>query len=694
MVNFLAIDLGTTKISAALLTNGKAQAIELGNGTEMPSAIYINNDIIRFGKDAMKLGKTDPENLYEGLKCLIGRSFTTSEFRELKKQVPYPIQRDKNGRCILMVRQNSKRVPKSPTDLVAMLIRHIVDIARKRGYKFDGIVLGYPPSFKEPQIREICAAAALANVDHVDLVSEPSAACLFSGISPLLNKGNTLIIDCGGGTTDFSVVNTDNGEFEVVYTYGIPELGGVDFTTAIVNRVLEDLRDRQVEPSLMSEREKRELREVAEDFKTGISSGEKTKDLEFSVNRKEVSVYFTEMGVKVACHGLLRECAKALNHVLDDMKTKNITIDRVVLAGGGLLLPCLEDKLCGILKNKNTVRSRPDAVVCGIVYAARRVADKHVPGDMCLLSSLDPDTPVPETPVPETPVPDENGFPVLSPDLCFSRYSVHMQESPAADDEETSDAALCRSQYPISQQAAPDEVMLNKNNFSIKEKRAYNIYVKQLPINEKDLHEIMSKDKPLPFTAEHFTLVINTPNIRVILYEGLKPESKKCTAIRQITLKCDEKHEKMIEEKKELKRRKYPRMDLYVTADRKGLLSFVAKWQDNNEELEIISDCPVPSNYRQLSQKHLNAPAEQNESPVPNPQPGNAANSVAVGRRPQGGERVLPTPILDSFSMPSPSLPIDLPDVPTWNAALPRGKEDREACLSSLVCSKPHFSHF
>lgn len=663
MVNFLAIDFGTTKIAAALINNGRADVVELDNGNEMPTAIYINGDTIRYGRAALIEGKRDPENLYVGLKGIVGRSFTEAEFNTLKSRVQYYIRRCSNGRCILLVKKGTGRVEKSPTDLVAMILKHVLEVVRKRGFEVDGIMVGYPPSFKEPQIREICAAAARTGVDHVDMVAETSAACLFSGISPLMTPGNTLVIDCGGGTIDFSVINTDNGEFDVMYTYGLPELGGVDFTTAIESKLIEDLKLQNVDVLGFSKRDRFRLRESIEDTKINLKAHPTGQYVYYPSEDGDGNFYITESFVQAACHHLLKQCDNALKRVLEEMKKNNAVVDRVVLSGGGMNLRCLSERLCGILRVENTTMNYEESVVRGIAYAAQRVAPKHVPGDDCLLTSLDPQTPEPslylsevsaDTPVPESPFPDtvipESPFPVLPP-------TVPPVEQPAEDSdsafEESPTAALWVSQHPIRPQAEPDERMLNDHRFAIKEKRAYNIYTKTKMKLCCDLKLLIDKQKELPFTAVPFPFKAGSSGIKLTLYEGLEPVSSKCTAIRQVVFECDARHERLIRQVNEAGGRDYPTLTIYVTADRKGLLSFKAVWKDTKETLKIVADRPVSPDYRQVSQRRLNGSAEQSESQSSTPRAESVAlPEVAVERRAVGMERVLPTPVVQSFDQP------------------------------------------
>lgn len=660
MVNFLAIDFGTTKIAAALINNGRADVVELDNGNEMPTAIYINGDTIRYGRAAMIEGKRDPENLYVGLKGIVGRSFTEAEFSTLKKRVQYNIRRCRNGRCILLVKKGTGRVEKSPTDLVAMILKHVLEVVKKRGFEVDGIMVGYPPSFKEPQIREICAATARTGVEHVDMVAETSAACLFSGISPLMTPGNTLVIDCGGGTIDFSVINTDKGGFDVMYTYGLPELGGVDFTTAIENKLIEDLKLQNVDVLSFSKRDRFRLRESIEETKVNLKAHPTGQCVYYPSEDSDGNFYITESFVQAACHRLLKQCENALKKVLDEMKKNNAVVDRVVLSGGGMNLRCLSERLCGILQVENTTMNYEQSVVRGIAYAAQRVAPKHVPGDDCLLTSLDPqtpesslylpevstNTPIPESPFPDTPIP-ESPFPFLPPTM----------PQPAEDSdssfEESPTAALWVSQHPVRPQAEPDEEMLNDSRFTIKEKRAYNIYTKTNMKLCCDLKLLIDKQKELPFTAVPYPFKAGSSGIKLTLYEGLEPVSSKCTAIRQVVFECDAQHERLIRQVKEAGGRDYPKLTVYVTADRKSLLSFKAMWEDTKETLKIVADRPVPPDYRQASQRRLNGSAEQSESQASTPRAESAAiPEVTVERRALGMERVLPTPVVQSFDQP------------------------------------------
>ena len=363
-----------------MLINGVDQSIELGDGGEMPCAIYINNEVTLFGRAAMAKAVNDPGNLYTGLMNIAGKRFTDDEMEELKNNVRYHVCGDESGRCVLLVRKNSNQVPTSPTELIAMIMSHVVDTVRMKGYTMDSIMVSYPLQCGAAQVGEILTAAKRTGVDHVDIVSEASIACLHNSISPYRSDCCALVINSGRRTTDFSVISTHDGVFDVLLTYGLPDLGGEDFTTAIGNKAMEDLKMRGVDVSRFSERKRRDFWQAVETIKVGFSSDPEVKDLCFSGDGEESPYSISEASVKVACHNLLKRCEDALRHVLEEVKKNNVTITHVVLSGGGMNLRCLSERLCSLLKARIASTNDRDVVVCGAAFAAvwtqNRVADR------------------------------------------------------------------------------------------------------------------------------------------------------------------------------------------------------------------------------------------------------------------------------------------------------------------------------
>ena len=685
MVHFLPVDYGTTKVSVSRLYNGHAEVMQLNGDDEMPSAIYIRDDIVLYGKKACLAGVKDPVNLFTGLKTLVGKTFKDEEFEELKSRVRFRVDRDKDNKCVVLVQQNGGIVPKYPVELISMLLSHVIDVVKSEHHiPVDGVIMSYPPSFLETQIRELYDALTIERINHVDLVAETTAGCYFSGIIPTEEHRIVLVIDCGGGTTDFSIIDVGDDVYDVKYTYGLPAIGGENFTAALEKKVYNDLRLGGTDVSSFSLRKQNELHNMLEEIKRSFSSSTSSKEFYYADDDSTAPYTVTATGLKVACRELVNACCEALNYVLEEAKKNQWAISACVFAGGGLELGCLRERFCRILNLNSIHQTCKEAVVCGLVHAARKVAESHHDGDRCStrggggaraqnrsLHEVDfslPDLAAIPEPSMEPYMHDvESMLDAVHPSMAFHAVAG------AADEAWTQPEENVFPPPPTIPIIRPDDELLLNNAYAIKEKRAYNVYLKVKRGVNGDLKMVVSKKESLPFDGRQCELLVSkNSDIHYYLYEGVKPKSSQCNLVRDIMYARDEKHPST----------ENARILYRASVDKNGFISFVTWWKDTGEELKVVHDRRITKSSRKKqarveenaatptsrgasartddSSEEAASDGNPGEAAVSNDRPsGQGIHTPSIATRRNGARRVfrpIPQPIANSVYYEEPDL--------------------------------------
>jgi len=164
------------------------------------------------------------------VKRLIGRNFKDQEVQRDSKFVPYEVI-SKAGKPYVNVQmpgETNKRAV-SPEEVSAMILSKMKQIAESYiGQEVKHAVITVPAYFNDAQRQATKDAGAIAGLDVLRIINEPSAAAIAYGLDKKDEK-NILVFDLGGGTFDVSLLTYDNGVFEVLSTAGDTHLGGEDF---------------------------------------------------------------------------------------------------------------------------------------------------------------------------------------------------------------------------------------------------------------------------------------------------------------------------------------------------------------------------------------------------------------------------------------------------------------------------------
>ena len=236
MGKVIGIDLGTTNSCVALFENGQTQIIANAEGSRTtPSMVAFSNTGEKLvGQIAKRQAVTNPANTLYAVKRLIGRKFNSAEVEKMRSVVPFEIVEAPNGDAHIKVLDRVY----SPPEISAIVLQRLKVAAEEfLGDKISEAIITVPAYFDDMQRQATKDAGKIAGLAVERIINEPTAAALAYGFGKSKNE-KVAVYDLGGGTFDISILEINNGVFEVLSTSGNTFLGGEDFDQRIIDWLL------------------------------------------------------------------------------------------------------------------------------------------------------------------------------------------------------------------------------------------------------------------------------------------------------------------------------------------------------------------------------------------------------------------------------------------------------------------------
>jgi molecular chaperone HscA len=355
----VGIDLGTTNSLVAIVhpESKKAVVLKEHNAQSLvPSIVHIGKQgNIIVGDEAKQFLLTHPNQTIFSAKRFLGKSYKSlkNDFENL----PYKLQEDEKGGIKILVDDKSY----TAVDIAAFILKELKKTAEHiLKTPVNRAVITVPAYFDDAQRQATKEAGALAGLEVLRIINEPTAASLAYGIGANTNSSDEekiiAVFDLGGGTFDVSILKLHAGVFEVLATNGDTKLGGDDFDEAIVNYWKANLSFNENELEYSSFLQ--ELRLNAEDAKKSLSENDN-----FVVNLKNYSLSLT----KTKFNELIKpDITKAINcciKALKDAHIKKHEIDEVIMVGGSTRVPLVKAMVAEFFDKPINDTINPDEVV-------------------------------------------------------------------------------------------------------------------------------------------------------------------------------------------------------------------------------------------------------------------------------------------------------------------------------------------
>ncbi|GAA6160536.1 molecular chaperone DnaK [Ruegeria sp. HU-ET01832] len=366
MSKVIGIDLGTTNSCVAIMDGSQPKVIENAEGARTtPSIVAFTEDERLVGQPAKRQAVTNPDNTIFGVKRLIGRRVDDAEVEKDKKMVPYAIVNGGNGDAWVEARGEKY----SPSQISAFTLGKMKETAESYlGEEVTQAVITVPAYFNDAQRQATKDAGKIAGLEVLRIINEPTAAALAYG----LDKEETQTIavyDLGGGTFDVTILEIDDGLFEVKSTNGDTFLGGEDFDMRIVNYLADEFKKEHGVDLSADKMALQRLKEAAEKAKIELSSTSQTEInqpfISMGANGQPLHMVMklTRAKLESLVGDLIKKSMKPCAAALKDAGLSAADVDEVVLVGGMTRMPKVIEEVTKFFGKEPHKGVNPDEVV-------------------------------------------------------------------------------------------------------------------------------------------------------------------------------------------------------------------------------------------------------------------------------------------------------------------------------------------
>ncbi|SCU96480.1 LAFA_0G06546g1_1 [Lachancea sp. 'fantastica'] len=362
----IGIDLGTTNSAVAIMEGKVPKIIENAEGARTtPSVVAFTKDGERLvGIPAKRQAVVNPENTLFATKRLIGRRFEDIEVQRDIKQVPYKIVKHTNGDAWLEARGETY----SPSQIGGFVLNKMKETAEAYlGKNVKNAVVTVPAYFNDSQRQATKDAGQIVGLNVLRVVNEPTAAALAYGLEKSDSKV-VAVFDLGGGTFDISILDIDNGVFEVKSTNGDTHLGGEDFDILMLREIVQNFKK---ESGINLENDRmaiQRIREAAEKAKIELSSTVSTEvNLPFitadASGPKHINMKFTRAQFESLTEPLIKRTVDPVKKALKDASLSTSDVSDVILVGGMSRMPKVVETVKSLFNKEPSKAVNPDEAV-------------------------------------------------------------------------------------------------------------------------------------------------------------------------------------------------------------------------------------------------------------------------------------------------------------------------------------------
>ena len=367
MAKVIGIDLGTTNSCVSIMDGSQPRVIENAEGARTtPSIVAFTENERLVGQPAKRQAVTNPENTVFGVKRLVGRRYDDAHLKKDMKNLPFKVLNGGNGDA--WVEAQGEQF--SPSQISAFILQKMKETAESYlGEDVSQAVITVPAYFNDAQRQATKDAGKIAGLEVLRIINEPTAAALAYGLD---RKESQIIAvyDLGGGTFDVTILEIDDGLFEVKSTNGDTFLGGEDFDMRIVNYLAEEFQKESGVDLTKDKMALQRLKEAAEKAKIELSSSSQTEINQPFISMDGASgqplhlvVKLTRAKLESLVGDLIKASLKPCQAALKDAGLSTGDIDEIVLVGGMTRMPKVIEEVTKFFGKEPNKGVNPDEVV-------------------------------------------------------------------------------------------------------------------------------------------------------------------------------------------------------------------------------------------------------------------------------------------------------------------------------------------
>jgi molecular chaperone DnaK len=367
MGKVIGIDLGTTNSCVAIMDGAQPKVIENSEGARTtPSIVAFTDNERLVGQPAKRQAVTNAANTIFAVKRLIGRRADDAHIAKDKKNLPYTVVNGGNGDAWVEARGEKY----SPSQISAVILQKMKETAESYlGEPVTQAVITVPAYFNDAQRQATKDAGKIAGLEVLRIINEPTAAALAYGLDKK-NSQTIAVYDLGGGTFDVTILEIDDGLFEVKSTNGDTFLGGEDFDMRIVNYLADEFRKEHAVDLTKDKMALQRLKEAAEKAKIELSSSQQTEINQPFIAMNPNSgtplhmvIKLTRAKLESLVSDLIKKSMDPCKAALKDAGLTVGDIDEVVLVGGMTRMPKVVEEVTKFFGKEPHKGVNPDEVV-------------------------------------------------------------------------------------------------------------------------------------------------------------------------------------------------------------------------------------------------------------------------------------------------------------------------------------------
>mmetsp|Transcript_11128 Transcript_11128/g.27842 ORF Transcript_11128/g.27842 Transcript_11128/m.27842 type:complete len:712 (+) Transcript_11128:89-2224(+) len=344
----IGIDLGTTFSCVAVWQRDGVQIIANSEGRRTTPSYVAFTDTERLLGDAAKnQAARNPANTVYDAKRLIGRGFTDPCVQADLRNFPFKVVRGTGDKPLIEVQYQGERKTFHPEEISAMVLQKMKDTAETfLGHDVKDAVITVPAYFNDSQRQATKDAGSICGLNVLRIINEPTAAALAYGLdSPDKAAKVVLVYDMGGGTFDVSLLEIEDGVFEVKATAGDTHLGGEDFTNRMVEYCLSEFHRKHIGKDVRANRRAlRRLQAECDKAKLALSSATSVSiEVDALLDGIDFTCTLSRAKFEELNDDLFRKSMASVEKVLADAKMTKKDVNEVVLIGGSTRIPKVQN---------------------------------------------------------------------------------------------------------------------------------------------------------------------------------------------------------------------------------------------------------------------------------------------------------------------------------------------------------------